>query len=174
MPYSCHEGKLVSPNPNQIVETNNLDLVSWKIPFITAASALNLLSQLHAVANKNIHCFHLYYKERFICVEHYSYCSKCIGCLKLQFAFEENSFGSLPLCYKMTAIGFERLCRNGACCWKPKPYNHLVCMILAKPVMPVKPSRNLLLQFHAEYTSITDELESVCQLIASPTTSLTG
>ncbi|XP_037922702.1 transient receptor potential cation channel trpm isoform X4 [Hermetia illucens] len=44
----------------------------------------------------------------------------------------------------------------------------------AKPVMPVKPSRNLLLQFHAEYTSITDELESVCQLIASPTTSLTG
>lgn len=43
-----------------------------------------------------------------------------------------------------------------------------------KPVISVKPNRNLLLQIHAEYTSITDELESVCHMIASPTTSLRG
>lgn len=42
----------------------------------------------------------------------------------------------------------------------------------AKPI--VKPSRNLLLQIHAEYTSITDELESVCHMLASPTTSIKG
>uniref|UniRef100_A0A1B0DFX2 Uncharacterized protein n=1 Tax=Phlebotomus papatasi TaxID=29031 RepID=A0A1B0DFX2_PHLPP len=42
----------------------------------------------------------------------------------------------------------------------------------AKPI--VKPSRNLLLQIHTEYTSITDELESVCHMLASPTTSIKG
>lgn len=44
----------------------------------------------------------------------------------------------------------------------------------AKPaVISVKPNRNLLLQFHSEYTSITDELENnVCHMIASPTLSL--
>ncbi|XP_020712699.1 transient receptor potential cation channel trpm isoform X4 [Ceratitis capitata] len=35
-----------------------------------------------------------------------------------------------------------------------------------------KSSRNILLKFHTEYTSITDELESVCHLMASPTVSL--
>lgn len=30
----------------------------------------------------------------------------------------------------------------------------------------------MLLQFHQEYTSITDELESVCHMITSPTLSL--
>lgn len=30
----------------------------------------------------------------------------------------------------------------------------------------------MLLQFHSEYTSITDELENVCQMITSPTLSL--
>ncbi|XP_059613216.1 transient receptor potential cation channel trpm isoform X3 [Phlebotomus argentipes] len=42
----------------------------------------------------------------------------------------------------------------------------------AKPI--VKPNRNLLLQIHTEYTSITDELESVCHMLASPTTSIHG
>lgn len=39
-------------------------------------------------------------------------------------------------------------------------------------VIPIKSNRQLLLQFHSEYTSITDELENVCQLITSPTLSL--
>ncbi|XP_055688813.1 transient receptor potential cation channel trpm isoform X2 [Lutzomyia longipalpis] len=42
----------------------------------------------------------------------------------------------------------------------------------AKPI--VKHSRNLLLAIHTEYTSITDELESVCHMLASPTTSIPG
>ncbi|XP_055631073.1 transient receptor potential cation channel trpm isoform X5 [Toxorhynchites rutilus septentrionalis] len=37
---------------------------------------------------------------------------------------------------------------------------------------PVARGRQLLLQIHAEYTSITDELESVCHMITSPTSSL--
>ncbi|XP_034479798.1 transient receptor potential cation channel trpm isoform X2 [Drosophila innubila] len=41
-----------------------------------------------------------------------------------------------------------------------------------KSVLHAKPSRNRLLKLHSEYTSITDELESVCHLIASPTVSL--
>lgn len=42
----------------------------------------------------------------------------------------------------------------------------------AKTVISVKQSsRNLLMKFHSEYTSITDELENVCQMIASPTLS---
>ncbi|KAH8299899.1 hypothetical protein KR044_007350, partial [Drosophila immigrans] len=41
-----------------------------------------------------------------------------------------------------------------------------------KSVLHAKPSRNILLKLHSEYTSITDELESVCHLIASPTVSL--
>lgn len=41
----------------------------------------------------------------------------------------------------------------------------------SKPI-PIKNRHHLLLQFHTEYTSITDELESVCHMIASPTTSL--
>lgn len=41
--------------------------------------------------------------------------------------------------------------------------------------VPKKKSRNLLLQIHAEYTSITDELESnVCHMITSPTQSIRG
>ncbi|XP_055536936.1 transient receptor potential cation channel trpm isoform X5 [Wyeomyia smithii] len=36
---------------------------------------------------------------------------------------------------------------------------------------PPTRGRQLLLQIHAEYTSITDELESVCHMITSPTTS---
>ncbi|XP_052873774.1 transient receptor potential cation channel trpm [Anopheles cruzii] len=36
----------------------------------------------------------------------------------------------------------------------------------------VPKGRHLLLQIHTEYTSITDELESVCHMIASPTSSL--
>lgn len=39
-------------------------------------------------------------------------------------------------------------------------------------VVPIKSNRQLLLQFHSEYTSITDELENVCQMITSPTSSL--
>lgn len=39
-------------------------------------------------------------------------------------------------------------------------------------VIPIKSNRQLLLQFHSEYTSITDELENVCQMITSPTLSL--
>lgn len=39
---------------------------------------------------------------------------------------------------------------------------------------PVARGRQLLLQIHAEYTSITDELESVCHMITSPTSSLRG
>lgn len=39
-------------------------------------------------------------------------------------------------------------------------------------VMPIKSNRSLLLQFHSEYTSITDELENVCQMITSPTLSI--
>ncbi|XP_058178752.1 transient receptor potential cation channel trpm [Anopheles ziemanni] len=39
---------------------------------------------------------------------------------------------------------------------------------------PVPKGRHLLLQIHTEYTSITDELESVCHMIASPTSSLRG
>lgn len=43
----------------------------------------------------------------------------------------------------------------------------------AKPaVMSVKTNRQLLLQFHSEYTSITDELENVCHMITSPTLSM--
>ncbi|XP_032590559.1 transient receptor potential cation channel trpm isoform X3 [Drosophila grimshawi] len=41
-----------------------------------------------------------------------------------------------------------------------------------KSVLHAKPSRNILLKLHSEYTSITDELESVCHLIGSPTVSL--
>ncbi|XP_037946393.1 transient receptor potential cation channel trpm-like isoform X3 [Teleopsis dalmanni] len=41
-----------------------------------------------------------------------------------------------------------------------------------KTVLHAKPSRNILLRLHTEYTSITDELESVCHMIASPTASL--
>ncbi|XP_055607349.1 transient receptor potential cation channel trpm isoform X8 [Uranotaenia lowii] len=37
---------------------------------------------------------------------------------------------------------------------------------------PAPRGRHLLLQIHAEYTSITDELESVCHMITSPTSSL--
>lgn len=45
-------------------------------------------------------------------------------------------------------------------------------MGVPKPtVLPVKSNRQLLLQFHSEYTSITDELENVCQMITSPTLS---
>lgn len=40
-------------------------------------------------------------------------------------------------------------------------------------VIPIKPNRQMLLQFHSEYTSITDELENVCQMITSPTLSIT-
>lgn len=40
-----------------------------------------------------------------------------------------------------------------------------------KPAVKVKTSRQLLLQFHTEYTSITDELESVCHMMTSPTMS---
>lgn len=36
----------------------------------------------------------------------------------------------------------------------------------------MKANRNMLIQFHTEYTSITDELENVCHMIASPTVSL--
>lgn len=36
----------------------------------------------------------------------------------------------------------------------------------------MKSNRQMLLQFHSEYTSITDELENVCQMITSPTLSL--
>lgn len=39
-------------------------------------------------------------------------------------------------------------------------------------VIPIKSNRQLLLQFHSEYTSITDELENVCQMITSPTLSI--
>ncbi|XP_017486694.1 PREDICTED: transient receptor potential cation channel trpm-like [Rhagoletis zephyria] len=41
-----------------------------------------------------------------------------------------------------------------------------------KSVLHAKSGRNVLLKLHTEYTSITDELESVCHLIASPTVSL--
>ncbi|XP_017838227.1 transient receptor potential cation channel trpm isoform X1 [Drosophila busckii] len=41
-----------------------------------------------------------------------------------------------------------------------------------KSVLHAKPNRNILLKLHSEYTSITDELESVCHMIASPTVSL--
>ncbi|XP_038115217.1 transient receptor potential cation channel trpm isoform X4 [Culex quinquefasciatus] len=39
---------------------------------------------------------------------------------------------------------------------------------------PVAKGRHLLLQIHQEYTSITDELESVCHMITSPTSSRGG
>lgn len=47
---------------------------------------------------------------------------------------------------------------------------------VTKPVpIPKKKTRNMLLQIHAEYTSITDELESsVCHMISSPTQSIRG
>lgn len=35
----------------------------------------------------------------------------------------------------------------------------------------VKQNRNMLMKFHTQYTSITDELENVCQMITSPTLS---
>lgn len=38
--------------------------------------------------------------------------------------------------------------------------------------MSHKSNRGILLQFHSEYTSITDELENVCHMITSPTLSL--
>ncbi|KAJ6640898.1 Transient receptor potential cation channel trpm [Pseudolycoriella hygida] len=39
-------------------------------------------------------------------------------------------------------------------------------------VVAVKPNRNLLMKFHTQYTSITDELENICQTITSPTLSI--
>lgn len=39
-------------------------------------------------------------------------------------------------------------------------------------VVAVKPNRNLLMKFHTQYTSITDELENMCQNITSPTLSI--
>ncbi|XP_067631887.1 transient receptor potential cation channel trpm isoform X2 [Eurosta solidaginis] len=41
-----------------------------------------------------------------------------------------------------------------------------------KSVLHTKSTRNILMKLHSEYTSITDELESVCHLMASPTVSL--
>lgn len=39
-------------------------------------------------------------------------------------------------------------------------------------VVAAKPNRNLLMKFHTQYTSITDELENICQTITSPTLSI--
>lgn len=41
----------------------------------------------------------------------------------------------------------------------------------AKTVITVQHSRNVLMKLHSGYTSITDELENVCQMITSPTMS---
>lgn len=49
---------------------------------------------------------------------------------------------------------------------------HIYCSAAKPAVISVKPNRQLLLQFHSEYTSITDELENVCHMITSPTLSL--
>lgn len=46
--------------------------------------------------------------------------------------------------------------------------------VVIRPKLPPKSGKSLLLQIHAEYTSITDELESVCQMIVSPTQSMSG
>lgn len=46
--------------------------------------------------------------------------------------------------------------------------------VVMRPKLPPKSGKNLLLQIHNEYTSITDELESVCQMIVSPTQSMGG
>lgn len=50
----------------------------------------------------------------------------------------------------------------------------IVTTVKAAAVGPVKSNtaRNMLLQFHAEYTSITDELESVCHMLVSPTSTI--
>ncbi|XP_055839433.1 transient receptor potential cation channel trpm isoform X4 [Episyrphus balteatus] len=45
---------------------------------------------------------------------------------------------------------------------------------VGKSMLHAKPTRNILLKLHSEYTSITDELESVCHLMTSPTASLPG
>lgn len=39
-------------------------------------------------------------------------------------------------------------------------------------MVPTKSNRQMLLQFHSEYTSITDELENVCHMITSPALSI--
>ncbi|XP_055380249.1 transient receptor potential cation channel trpm isoform X3 [Condylostylus longicornis] len=57
---------------------------------------------------------------------------------------------------------------------EPDSGNEPAVAVSVKPVIQARHPRNLLLQFHTEYTSITDELESVCHMIASPTTSITG
>ncbi|XP_055921137.1 transient receptor potential cation channel trpm isoform X4 [Eupeodes corollae] len=45
---------------------------------------------------------------------------------------------------------------------------------VGKSMLHAKPTRNILMKLHSEYTSITDELESVCHLMTSPTASLPG
>lgn len=50
------------------------------------------------------------------------------------------------------------------------------CLLFAAPSVKAGPgkssARNMLLQFHTEYTSITDELESVCHMLVSPTSTV--
>lgn len=55
--------------------------------------------------------------------------------------------------------------------FRPPSSSLLISVTSVKSVVAPVKSRNLLLQFHAEYTSITDELESVCHMLASPTSS---
>lgn len=46
--------------------------------------------------------------------------------------------------------------------------------VTVRPKEHSKSGKHMLLAFHTEYTSITDELESVCHMIVSPTQSLRG
>lgn len=50
-------------------------------------------------------------------------------------------------------------------------FNFVKGPTLKPTVKAMKTNRQLLLQFHTEYTSITDELESMCHVITSPTLS---
>ncbi|XP_055320176.1 transient receptor potential cation channel trpm isoform X6 [Sitodiplosis mosellana] len=55
---------------------------------------------------------------------------------------------------------------------EPDSGNELTGGPVKSAVIPIKSNRQMLLQFHSEYTSITDELENVCQMITSPTLSI--
>lgn len=69
---------------------------------------------------------------------------------------------------KVCGSGYEVI----ECVWS-KHKIFVFCFISAPvKVVSVKPNRNLLMKFHTQYTSITDELENICQTITSPTLSI--
>lgn len=69
----------------------------------------------------------------------------------------------------LNIVGTQMMARRQFSLTQSEPESEDPSGIISNPKPVTKPGRHLLLQIHTEYTSITDELES---MIASPTTSL--